>query len=419
MVEKAVLPNGVRILWEKVPNVRSVTAGIWVATGSRYERKRDNGVSHFIEHMVFKGTETKTASEIAESMDAIGGQTDAFTTKEHTCFYGRVLDVHLDQLTDLLCDMFFHSRFDEEDLKSERSVISDEIDMYEDTPEDLAVERLLTAAYKGSPLAMPILGTKKSLSGMTGASLREYMQKKYVPGAVIIAVSGSFQDSSIDYLKSRFSVLKGSPKAAGYKAGIYRPAFVTVRKRIEQNHLCFAFPSVPAAGESRYAVQLMNGIFGGGMSSRLFQSVREKYGLCYSVYSFLANYYDTGVCCVYTALNKDTERQAMRVITDEIRRLREGGVTAAELDRAREQVKANVLMGLESTASRMHMLAKNELYLGRLPDIDESIARYDAVTAEDIAAAARSCFDFSAVSFSAVGKTEAADRYRELLSSLL
>lgn len=415
MYEKIVLPNGVRILHEYIPYVRSVSLGIWVGTGSRYEDARMSGASHFIEHMLFKGTETRSAAELAGIMDAIGGQTNAFTTKECTCFHGRVLDTHLPQLTDVLSDMFFHSKFDENDIQNERGVILEEIDMYEDTPEDLSAERLSSAVFKGCSLARPILGAKSTLGKMTGDSLRRYMAVHYRPDSVVVAVSGSYKPEDISRLCDIFSAMNRGGQN-DFRGAAYTPAFTVRRKSLEQNHLSIAFPGVSVTDNRRFTLQLLSDILGGGMSSRLFQTVREKRGLCYTIYTYGSSYIDTGLFSIYTALSRETEREAIAMIVGEIRKLKTDGVTQEELIRAREQVKANVLMGLESTSTRMNRLGRNELYFGTVPEPDEIIARYDAVTAEDIQKLAEYCLDFGQLSFSAVGKVAAADAYRELLA---
>jgi predicted Zn-dependent peptidase len=414
MYEKIVLPNGVRILHEYIPYVRSASLGFWVGTGSRYEDAKMSGASHFIEHMLFKGTETRTAAELASLMDAIGGQTNAFTTKECTRFHRRVLDTHLPQLTDVLCDMFFSSKFDEADVMNERGVILEEIDMYEDTPEDLSSERLSSAVFKGFSLARPILGTKPTLDRMTGQTLRQYKAEHYRPDRVVVAVSGSYRPEDVDRLKGIFAQMPAGGKNS-FKDAVYTPTFTVKRKSLEQNHLNIAFPGVAVTDQDRFAVQLLSDILGGGMSSRLFQTVREERGLCYSVYSYGSSYIDTGLFSIYTALGRETEREALRVIVEEISKFKNEGVTEDELIRAREQVKANVLMGLESTSTRMNRLGRNELYFGAVPEPDEIISRYDAVTADDIRRLSERCLDFTKVSFSAVGKVEGADAYREIL----
>ena len=412
--EKLTLPNGVRILYEKIPYVRSVSAGIWVGTGSRFENAVENGISHFIEHMVFKGTETRSASELAMLIDGAGGQTDAFTSKESTCFYGKALDTHLDVLLDVLCDMFFNSTFRDADVDSERGVILEEIDMYEDAPEDLCSERLFAGIYKGNALSRPILGKPATLFAMNGETMKEYMAEHYLGGSIVIALSGSFEQRHIDYIAQRFAKARPGVEKAP-KAPKYVPTVTAKRKRIEQNHLCIAFPACSFSDPDRYSVQLLNNLFGGGMSSRLFQTLREKLGLCYSVYSFTSAHCDTGILGLGTALGEETEEEAITAMIDEIKKLLDGGVTADEVQRAREQVKSGVLMSLESTSARMNRLARGELFLGEIVSAEELIERYNAVTEEDILAAARSIFRPENASLSAVGRVRSTDEYRRLI----
>lgn len=412
--EKLTLENGVRILYEKIPYVRSVSAGIWVATGSRFEKAAENGISHFIEHMVFKGTESRSASELAMLIDGAGGQTDAFTSKDSTCFYGKALDSHLDLLLDVLCDMFFHSLFREEDVEAERGVILEEIGMYEDAPEDLCSERLFAGIYKGHPLSRPILGTPATLKRMSGESMKNYMAGHYLGGNIVVALSGSFEQRHIDYIAERFTRARpGREKTP--KAPEYIPTVTIKRKRIEQNHICLAFPSCAFDAPERYSIQLLNNIFGGGMSSRLFQTLREKLGLCYSVYSFTSAHCDAGIFGLGTALSEDTEAAAIAAMVDEVKKLLDGGVSADELHRAREQVKSGVLMALESTSARMNRLARSELFLGGVIPAAELIERYNAVTEEDILASARAVFRPELMSLSAVGRVRPADDYRALM----
>ena len=414
MYETIPLPNGVRILTERVPYVRSAALGIGVGTGSRHERSGANGAAHFIEHMLFKGTQHRTAEKLAGEMDAVGGQINAFTTKECTCFYARVLDTHLAQAADILCDMFFSSRFDEADVATERGVILEEIGMYEDNPEDLCAERLAAAVFQGTPLARPILGRKATLEKMSGAWLRDYKAAHYGPERIVVALAGSFAQADVDSLRARFSAMEDRPLPPS-PPGRYTPAVTVKRKAIEQNHLTLAFPGLPFADERRFTLQLLSSILGGGMSSRLFQQVREQRGLCYSIYSYGTCHDDTGYFGVYTALGRETEGAALETVFSVIRDFAEHGVTEDELSRAREQSKANVLMGLESTQSRMSSLGRGALLVGRVLDEDEVIARYDAVTREDVRRLAQELFQFQNASLSAVGRVGSADAYRALL----
>ena len=415
MQERLSLPNGVRIITEHIPTVRSAALGIWVGTGSRHEKASESGAAHFIEHMVFKGTHSRTASEIAELTDAIGGQINAYTTKEITCFYARALDIHLEQAMDILCEMVFSSRFAEEDVATERGVILEEIGMYEDTPDDLCAERLFGAIYKGSALGRPILGRPSALGKLTGEYLRGYQKSHYRGGDVVVSLAGSFPPGFTDKLKERFAFLPAGREAPS-KPVVYIPAVTAKKKSIEQNHLTLAMPGLPFGSPERFTLQLLSSILGGGMSSRLFQQVRERQGLCYSVYSYGASHAETGIFAIYTALGKETERKALAPICRVVREFAEHGPEQAELDRAREQSKANVLMGLESTQARMSHMGRSLLQTGAVLSADEIIAAYDAVTREGVRAMAGRIFDFKSVSLSAVGRVSSPEEYRTLIT---
>lgn len=408
------LPNGVRFYTEHVPAVSSAALGIWVGTGSREEKASENGAAHFIEHMLFKGTSTHTAREMAQRMDAIGGQMNAFTTKECTCFYGRVLDSHLPQALDILFDMVYHSSFAQEAVETERGVILEEIDMYEDTPDDLCAEKLFGAVFQGSALARPILGSAETLAPMTGEFLREYHRTHYRGDNTVVALSGSFSQEILDELRRRFAALPaGAPQPV--VPAVYTPAFVVTSKPIEQNHLTLAFPGLDYNSPKRFALQLLSSILGGGVSSRLFQQVRERQGLCYTIYSYGAGHADTGVFCIYTALNKETEAKALATIRQVVDQLRREGPTSEELERAREQSKANVVMGLESTQSRMSHAGRSLLFSGEILTPEQIIAAYDSVTHEDVVALAQEIFRWDQVSLSAVGQVRTAEAYRALV----
>lgn len=410
------LPNGVRIVTSPMASYRSAAMGIWVGAGSRQESAEANGATHFIEHMAFKGTQRRTATQLAEEMDAAGGQFNAFTTKECTCFHARGLDTHLPQATDILTDMFFHSKFDEKDVEMERGVIIEEIGMYEDNPEDLCSERLALAVFPDQALARPILGTRESLAPMTGEWLREYMKSHYLPGNIVISLAGSFKEDDVKRLAEAFGSLEGG-KNSDSEPAKYTPAITVKKKPIEQNHLTIAFPSLPYGSEERYALQLLSTVLGAGMSSRLFQKVREEKGLCYSIYSYGAGHADTGMFCIYTALGKETEADAISTILEEVRKVAEKGISQAELDRAREQSKSNVILGMESTQAIMSHTGRSLLLSGSITTPDEIIQNYDAVTADQVKDLARRIFDFDAISLSAVGQVRSKTEYQKLLKA--
>lgn len=408
------LRNGMRIVYEHMPHVRSAAIGIWVGIGSRYEHMYEAGSSHFIEHMLFKGTRTHTAAQLADIMDGIGGQINAYTTRDTTCFYARVLDTHLDAAIELLGDMFFESVFNEEDVISERGVIFEEIDMYEDSGEDLSVEKMMRSTFKGA-LGKPILGTKKLLNNVTGESLRRFKMRNYVPSRMTISLCGSFTQAHLDFLSALFGRhLKNHPPK--FVRCQYRPSFVIRRKPMEQNHLCLGFPSLAEGDSRRFALHALSTTLGGGMSSRLFQSIREKHGLCYSVYSFSTSYNETGLFGISTSLSRNSEMQAISLIRDELKKFCDEGITDDELYRANEQAKSSILMALESTSARMSRLGSSFTQLGDCLTADEVIERYDAVTRDDVLALAREIFDEEKMSFSAVGKVARGEDYKIALA---
>lgn len=407
MVEKRILPNGIRVLYEHLPSVRSCAVGVWVENGSCHEPADLSGMSHFIEHMLFKGTETRSAADLAEAFDAIGGQVNAFTTKEHTCFYARTLDAHLQTAATLLYDMVRRSVFSPDELELERGVVLEEIGMYEDAPEDLVAEILSAACYPGQPLGRPILGRKETLRRIGHDAMLAYCRETYVGKNILISLAGSFTDADLDAVCGLFSAIPAGNRLCLPQAD-YRPAVTEKEKPIEQNHLLLVFPAFPAADPRRYALAVLNNILGAGMSSRLFQRVREKAGLCYSIYSFTTLYANTGVLGVYTALSRETQRDALRLIREELLCMKEQGVTETELSRTKELLKTSLLMGLEGTSARMNAIARSEMTYGCQLSPEETAAALDAVTAEQVLALAREQIDFSAASFAAVGKNPAA-----------
>jgi predicted Zn-dependent peptidase len=414
MVEKLTLPNGVRILHQKLDHVRSCALGVWVESGSRHEPADLCGISHFIEHMLFKGTETYTAGQLAEEFDGMGGQVNAFTTKEHTCFYGRTLDTHVQHLAELLCDMYLHSRFAKEDTDLERGVIIEEIGMYEDTPEDLVSEQLMQQAYPNSALGRPILGYKETLQRMCHTDIADYCRSRYTGKNTIVSICGSFSPEDLDAICRLFGQMDAGERLQRDEA-VYQPTFVLKKKDIEQNHLIVLFPGLPLGSDERFVLQVLNNVLGAGMSSRLFQRVREQSGLCYTIYSFQSGYLGTGVFGVYVALGRETEDKAIKLIRQVIAEFLETGCTQEELDRTITQLKANLLMGLEGTTARMNGMARNEFLYGRQVEPEELIAGLEAVTCDDVLQLARELLRDEVLSFSAVGKVRSEEEYRTLL----
>ena len=414
MVKKETLSNGLRILTEQLPHLRSCAIGVWVQSGSRHEPEDLCGISHYLEHMLFKGTENRDAAQLAAEFDSIGGQVNAFTTKEHTCYYCRTLDQYLPKAAQLLADMFFHSTFKPEDVDLERGVILEEIGMYEDTPEDLCNENMFGAIYSGTALGRPILGTRDSLKGIDSAALHAYKNKNYTPENTIISVCGSFSEEQLAEIREIFAQMApGNPPQIVDTE--YKPAFVLQKKDTEQNHLQLAWPSLPLGDKRRFVLQALNNILGGGMASRLFQQVRERNGLCYTIYSFQSAYLGTGVFGVYVALGRETEDKAIGLIRAVLDDFLQKGCTREELDRTITQLKANLLMGLEGTTARMNGMARNEFLYGRQVEPEELIAGLEAVTCEDVLELAREIITPERMSFSAVGKVRTEEQYRTLL----
>ena len=410
MYQPITLPNGARLLLQEVPGAQSAALGFFVGVGSRHEAPRENGAAHFIEHMLFKGTARRSAGQLARDMDAIGGQFNAYTTKEHTCFYGRTLDRHLDEGLDILADMLFHSRFDQGDVELERGVILEEIGMYEDTPEDLVSERLSAAVYRGTPLARPILGRESTLEGMTGEWLARWQRKHYHAGNLVAALAGKFSLAQADSLRDLLAALPSGLPAQSPPV-TYRPAVTAKKKAIEQNHLILAFPAPSYLDERRPQVLLLNALLGGGCSSRLFQQLREERGLCYSVYSYVADHADTGLLGIYAGVSRDQEWAALEGARRVALELADHGPSQEEVDRVREQAKANLLMGSESVQARMSHLGSSALLYGRVRETEELLDLYDAVTREQLRDLAGALFRMETASLSAVGRVGSSADY--------
>ncbi|KXJ36406.1 M16 family metallopeptidase [Bacillus spizizenii] len=392
MIKRYTCQNGVRVVLENNPTVRSVAIGVWIGTGSRHETPEINGISHFLEHMFFKGTSTRSAREIAESFDRIGGQVNAFTSKEYTCYYAKVLDEHANYALDVLADMFFHSTFDENELKKEKNVVYEEIKMYEDAPDDIVHDLLSKATYGNHSLGYPILGTEETLASFNGDSLRQYMHDYYTPDRVVISVAGNISDSFIKDVEKWF----GSYEAKGKATGLEKPEFytekLTRKKETEQAHLCLGFKGLQVGHERIYDLIVLNNVLGGSMSSRLFQDVREDKGLAYSVYSYHSSYEDSGMLTIYGGTGANQLQQLSETIQETLATLKRDGITSKELENSKEQMKGSLMLSLESTNSKMSRNGKNELLLGRHKTLDEIINELNAVNLERVNGLARQLF---------------------------
>ncbi|RKQ37529.1 M16 family metallopeptidase [Oceanobacillus halophilus] len=384
MIQRHTCENGLRVVLENIPAVRSVTIGIWVLTGSRNETDKNNGISHFLEHMFFKGTKTKTAQEIAEAFDSIGGQINAFTSKEYTCYYAKVLDTHKNYALEILADMFFNSSFDEEEMEREKKVVYEEIKMYEDTPDDIVHDLLARASFGEHPLGYPILGTEEHLKSFTPDTLRTYIKERYTPNNVVISVAGNVDDSFIKDVESLF----GSYQAEKEKGNISKPAFLAENiernKDTEQAHLCLGYNGLKVGDENTYSLVVMNNVLGGSMSSRLFQDVREKQGLAYSVFSYHSSFLDNGLLTIYAGTGKEQLPILQDTINNTLELLIKDGLTDKELKNSKEQLKGGLMLSLESTNSRMSRNGRNELLLKRHRTLDDMIKEIDGVNHEKI-----------------------------------
>ncbi|MBB5323623.1 putative Zn-dependent peptidase [Anoxybacillus tepidamans] len=392
MINKYTCQNGVRIVLEQIPTVRSVAIGIWIGTGSRNEHEQNNGISHFLEHMFFKGTKTRTAREIAEAFDSIGGQVNAFTSKEYTCYYAKVLDEHAKFALDMLADMFFNSTFVEEELQKERNVVLEEIKMYEDTPDDIVHDLLSKACYATHPLGYPILGTEETLCTFTGDSLREYMANYYTPDRVVISVAGNVKDSFIKEIEAYFGSFTAKQRTENGVAPVFHLQKLARQKDTEQAHLCIGFNGLPVGHPDIYSLIILNNILGGSMSSRLFQEVREQRGLAYSVFSYHSSYQDGGLLAIYGGTGSNQLDLLFETIQETICKLKENGITAKELQNSKEQMKGSLMLSLESTNSRMSRNGKNELLLGRHRSLDEIIEEINNVKVEKVNELAQQIF---------------------------
>jgi predicted Zn-dependent peptidase len=387
-IRTTTLPNGLLVLTERMSHLRSVAMGCWIDCGSRDETLAVNGISHFIEHMVFKGTTTRSASQFAREVDAIGGNLDAFTGKETICFNLKVLDENVPAALDLLADLVLHPTFAPEDIAKEQGVILEEIKMDEDNPDYLVHELFTQNFWRDDALGRPILGTAKSVSSFTQEIVLAEYARRFTPANMVFTAAGNLDhDDFVAQVAAAFSSLSASSseRIAKHNAPQAHPHITLKNKKsLEQVQFCLAVPALPVADPDRYAAYLLNSILGGGMSSRLFQSIREERGLAYSIYSEINPFRDTGSLAVYAGCAIDKAREVLQLTLAEFTRIKQEPVTAEELDRARNQIKGNMVLGLESSNSRMSSLARQQMYFGRFFSLDEITTEIDRVTTADL-----------------------------------
>ncbi len=385
MYSKTIIDNGIRILTEEMSNTRSCTVGIWVENGSRHETPSQGGISHFIEHLLFKGTERRTATQIAQEMDSVGGVLNAFTGKEYTCYYAKVLDENLPMAMDLLADIFLHSAFDVEEINRERSVVLQEICQVEDAPDDYVHELFNRDLFGEHPLGRPICGEVATVSGFQREEFLNFVRERYLPGRIIITGAGNLHhDDIVERVQNNFSTLKKHPLTADSNPAQFHEGVFQHSKPLEQVHLCLGGAGIEENHQQRYAAYVLNTLLGGGMSSRLFQEVREKRGKVYSIYSFLASYRDVGYLGIYAGTKNEWVEEVVDLVTAEMRSMISGKIDEEELARAKSQIVGNSLLGLETSGSWMSHTARNEIYFHAAVSLEEIAAGVRAVRKEDV-----------------------------------
>ena len=406
MVTREVLDNGLRLITETMPHVRSVTIGVWLMRGSRHESDARSGIAHFVEHMLFKGTDTRTAEDIAQAIDSIGGQLDAFTAKEYASYYIKVLDEHLPLAVDLLSDIVLRPAFAAEEIEREKKVILEEIKMVEDTPDDLVHELFTQHFWEGHSLGRPILGTKETVEALNADTLGEYFRGAYVASNMIVSAAGNLDHSRVrDLVTEAFRALPASGETFTDEPPRVVPQVVTRTKELEQSHVCLGTNSYPQSHEDRYVSYILNTVLGGSMSSRLFQNVREKRGLAYAVFSGLSAYRDAGNITIYAGCANEAVGEVIDLCVEELRAMKRAPVPESELRRAKDHLKGSLMLSLENTASRMSHLARQEIYFDRHFGLDETLAGVERVSPEDVRRVAAELFSDGSLAATVLGPT--------------
>lgn len=413
MYQKTILPNGITVVTESIPYVKSVSLGAWIKAGSRFETSVNQGISHFMEHMMFKGTKRRTAKELAETIDAVGGQINAFTAKEHTCYYLKMLDSHRELAVDVLSDMLLSSKLAASDVEREREVVKEEIHMYEDTPDDLVHDLHMEQVWPEHALGRKILGTLQTVGEFDCEKLRLYYQSYYRPENIVVAAAGNLEHQSFA-AEIEAAFVFGDLSASSLRNDEppkFKNGSCIHEKAIEQTHICLSTPGVPQASPDIYTLHILNNILGGGISSRLFQAIREEKGLAYSVYSYQTNYSDAGLFGIYAGTRPENAPEVLRLIRMIVADLRGNGISAAELVKAKEQLKGNLLLGLENSSSRMSRLGKLEMILGKYVTLEEVINKIDAVSIEGIKEMSEKLFRTGEVCLTVLGPKRAGGCY--------
>jgi predicted Zn-dependent peptidase len=407
-LRRTVLPNGLIVLTERMDYLRSVAMGVWIKSGSRCEPAETNGISHFVEHMLFKGTRSRTAQHIAREMDSIGGNLDAFTGKETICFNVKSLSDHVPVALDVLTDLVLHPTFAAPDIERERGVILEEIKIDEDNPDVLVHELFTQSFWKDHPLGWPILGTNKTVASLDQEKLFAYHGDRFHGGNIVFSAAGNLDhDRFAEAVAAKFAGLAGGATLHERPAPESSARIVMRNKKsLEQVQICLGVPAPPITDDNRYATLILNTVLGGGMSSRLFQTIREERGMAYSIYSDLSPYRDTGTLCVYAGTSAGKVLEVVDLILVEFAKLKQEPLSDEELTRAKDQVKGNILLGLESSSARMANLARQEMYFRNFFTVDEVIARIDEVDASQVQAMARQLFDSERIAITLLGRLD-------------
>lgn len=405
VVNKTVLTNGVRILSKKIPYVRSVSMGVWVNVGARDESDAESGLSHFIEHMIFKGTKKRTAFQIAKEFDAIGGHTNAFTSMELTCYHAKVMDAHLETMIDILSDIFLNSEFAPDEIRKELPVILQEIAMIEDNPEEYIHILLGNDFWGTNSLGRSILGTRDNIVQFDHKTIRDFFQRFYHPEQIIIAVAGNVEhEQLVDLIGTKFETIRSiSPLPKRCSPEINSRHITLNFRELEQVHISFGTKGLSITDPKRYSLSLINTILGGNMSSRLFQEIREKRGLAYSVYSFLSSYVDTGMFGVYMGVSPQSADESISLILNEMQKLKNAAIDTSELNDAKEYTKGSILLSSESTDNQMVRLAQNEIHFGEFIPIETIVKKIENVSKEEIFELAKTVFNTDLLSITTLG----------------
>ena len=418
IANKTILNNGIRILSKKIPHARSVSMGVWVNVGARDETSSENGLSHFIEHMIFKGTKKRSALQIAKEFDSIGGNTNAFTTMENTCYHAKVMDTHLETMADILSDIFLCSTFESKEVEKERTVVFQEIGMTEDTPEEY-IHILSGNTYWGdNPLGRSILGPRENILSFNSETIREFFSRLYQPERILISAAGNIEhDHFVNLVGHQFESINAGNSFPVRVTPTGQSKVTIHSKDLEQIHICMGTKGLSITDPKRYTFSLINTILGGNMSSRLFQQIRENRGLAYSIYSFISSHVDTGMCGVYVGVDPKNAKETIEVILNEILKLKKIPVDSTELRSAKEYTKGNLMLASESIDNQMVRLAQNEIHFGRYIPLQEVVNKIEEVTADDIIDLASTLFDNDQLAITLLGPVPDKKEYEDILYS--